>query len=273
MNMDEISLNMIANLKVAKPIYAETFLYATPVTTRKQLHLYKDKFVQNFNGKRKNSVIVTTHALERWNMRVGPVTTIQNLQGLLQTIIQLQPRRIQKMNDHVWCLDDDIVFVATWQQQQIHIITFLGRISYRPALKHVRDIQAYMQKERDRIDLMLTEQELAQAMLPIFPHMITYVAGDTTSYWLEQFSMAHEEKPIIFCWTYNAVLKKKESYWIDLQKPEERLLHRKVLNLLYRWGHHEFLRTYYEIYDQKQIAKIAERMRQKVRRREKRNDE
>ena len=43
--MNEISLNMIANLKVAKPIYAESFLYATPITSREQLHEYKEDII------------------------------------------------------------------------------------------------------------------------------------------------------------------------------------------------------------------------------------
>lgn len=268
MNMDEISLNMIANLKVAKPVYAETFLYAAPVTSKKQLQIYEENFIHGRKSKRTIQAIVTSHALQRWNERVGPKMSSKNLQSILETIIALQPWRMQQVAHNTWCLDQEIYFIAQQDGKKLKLITFLGRASLRPLLKRLRDVQAYVLQKQGRLHLALTEQELASAACPIFPTMMMYVTGNTTNYWLEHFQTANGGEPIVLCSIYNSVIKKHECYWIDLAKPEERPLHRKVLNVLYKWGYHEFLRSYYAIHDQKQVEKTAARMRRKVERRQ-----
>ena len=266
--MNEISLNMIANLKVAKPIYAESFLYATPITSREQLHEYKEDFMRHVRVDRLRKVHVTSHAVERWNERVGPYATSEQLFCVFKTIIETQHRRLKNWGEGIWCLDRDIVFRAQWLDDELRIITFYGRISYRPLLKHVCEILYHKQKSKEGLNLKLSDQELAQATMPLLPKMRTYVRGQTSSYLLEHFEVVGEDKPVILCCTYNEVTRKRDCYIIDLNKPTERVLHRKVLNLLYKWGYHDFLHTYYETFDELQIAKIARRMENKVRRRE-----
>ncbi|MEE1130922.1 MAG: hypothetical protein UHX00_04740 [Caryophanon sp.] len=268
MKMNEISLNMIANLKVAKPIYAESFLYATPVISREQLHVYKEDFMRHVRVDRLRKVYVASHAIERWNERVGPYATSEQLYYIFKTIVETQHRRLKSWGEGVWCLDRDIVFRAKLLEDELRIITFYGRISHHPLLKNVHDILDYKQKFKDGLHLKLTDEQLERAYMPILPKMRTFVRGKTSSYLLEHFDVVGEDKPVILCCTSNEVTRKQESYLIDLNKPTERVLHRKVLNLLYKWGYHDFLHTYYETFDEAKIEKIARRMQNKVDKRE-----
>lgn len=267
LNMNEISLNMIANLKVAKASYAETFLYASTVVSEHQLQHYKQQFMHRRRSKRTQSLTLTEHALQRWNERIGPNVRYDELENRLHSIVLLQPWRIHKVAHNIWTIDEDIVFIANMDNGHFTIVTFLGRIMLKPVLKNIKALQGYVTYKRDRLNLVVSEDVVAQQSLPILPQKIWHVQGSTTDYWLEWFDVTFDEEPIILCSVYNAKTQHYECYFIHLSKPQQRVLHRKVLNVLYKWGFYEFLHQYYEHFDQSKIQKIALRMKRKVEKR------
>lgn len=267
MKMDEISLNMIANLKIAKQKYAETFLYALNVKYQSQLDTYARQFKHAQRSKRSKTLHISAHAYERWNTRVGPIVEKSTLQPLLSSILMLQPWRFRKMNENIWVLDEDILFVVDLTSEQMKIVTFLGRISLNPVLQNLRAVYSYVNNEHDRIDLQQQLEQLQLQALPILPKRIAYVEGSNSTYWLEYFEVDFDEEPVIYCSVYNSVQEKTEAYYIYLSNPQQRPLHRKVLNLLYKWGYYEFLRDYYEHFDQAKMHNIAMKMQRKVQKR------
>lgn len=119
--------------------------------------------------KLKNAEIsIYEHALIRWNKRVGPHATAQELSTLMKQLIRLN--RVCFAGDDYGYIDNDILFIYEWTgNKEISIITFYGRISMNICLQNFTELRRYNKSKDVQLKLDLSAEDLKKQVFPIVP--------------------------------------------------------------------------------------------------------
>lgn len=143
------------------------------------------------------TVIISNHALERWNERIGPMIEHKTL---YYYFLQLhKQRRIQyyKGRTLLGVIDNEIVFVyekKSWDK--IVILTFAGRVSVKTKLRNLSNYNNFS-KRKDTLDLSLVvdSQIFLEQTMPVLPFAYSSETDGGSNLYIECYG---KEKPFIF---------------------------------------------------------------------------
>ncbi len=117
-------------------------------------------------------VEVDPHAFERWNQRVGPITTDEILTNIFRMAILINPNRVRVLDRDLAILDDEVVFSYEFEASILKVTTFFGRISLKPLLLNIDTLRRYNQRYSEEVDLSIDSEVINQQGLPIVPSSV-----------------------------------------------------------------------------------------------------
>jgi hypothetical protein len=205
------------------------------------------------------SITLSKHAWERWNERIGPPTSFQELTNLLNQLVLIN-RRITAISDRRGLIDSDILFIYQKKETSIHITTFYGRLSHHPALRNIRDLKAYQLIENERIILSLPSHLLTQQQLPVIPIDYVEFEGRTISYVIQKYrvSINNTERILLFL-TETSKFGHIRMLTIDPLDFFETLLNHSVLYVMLLMGYRDFVMEHLQFYKPDAILKAMQR--------------
>lgn len=116
-------------------------------------------------------IIVTDHAFERWNERIGPqVSSPVILRHFVNSLVQYKYRIILSPQYESGKIDGDIFFsYAKDDNGDIVITTFYGRLSLNPVLQGINCLNEVQSILGDRVNLDMNSDTLYQQEFPLNP--------------------------------------------------------------------------------------------------------
>lgn len=123
-------------------------------------------------------VEVDSHALERWNQRVGPIALNEVLTNMFRVAVLINPNRILLMERGLAILDNEIVFSFECKDCVFKVTTFFGRISLKPLLSNVDILRKYNLRYQEEIDLVIESTVINQQVLPAAPSSVIEFIDD-----------------------------------------------------------------------------------------------
>ncbi|MBU9714051.1 hypothetical protein [Evansella tamaricis] len=199
------------------------------------------------------------HAFLRWQERVGPRISIQNLSKLLQELLLL-PYHIQRITDDTGIIDDDILFTFIMiDPETIYITTFYGRRSLNPGLFNIKDLRQYNQTQNEYVKLKTDEKTIKKQNLPPVPKQFLHFGGRKTKYTLEIFRDKRHTKEYYFAVLVTYHLDQVDGKVIDLQNKGEHALTKSVLQALYRLGFDDFVFHHLKFHKPEQLEKLQQK--------------
>lgn len=152
------------------------------------------------NGTRRTpfrDVIIKSHAYERWNERVGPIVSHQELNNLLKYICLFEPDRVERIHAKqlngtefdYFILDKEIVAIYTIENGVLIVSTFLGRLSLKPQLQNIEALYTFNVIGRDNTDLQVEADVLQNQESPFGPTKALNINEKSTFY---QFELENE---------------------------------------------------------------------------------
>ena len=128
-------------------------------------------------------VVVDSHAYERWNQRVGPITPSEILTNIFKVAVLINPNRIHVLDRELAILDNDIVFSFEFENSILKVTTFFGRISLKPLLSNVDILRRYNVHYNEEVDLHIDNCVIDKQVLPITPtSVIEYIDSENISH-------------------------------------------------------------------------------------------
>lgn len=184
------------------------------------------------------SVLINGHTVQRWNERVGPSLDKEQLEELFNDLIKI-PYRITTLSDDIAVIDDEIVFIYKFNEDQLVILTIYGRISLKPSLQSLNELRRFNYQQYDRLNLSISRDVLERQFPPPVPKNAYYFKGNHTTYRLETYECENRNQKI-FLTTYS-IDGNQRMKEIMLDVPQQAKLSNKVLYVLYELGYHEFV--------------------------------
>ncbi|MFJ7982258.1 hypothetical protein ACIQ1D_18530 [Lysinibacillus xylanilyticus] len=221
-------------------------------------------------------VKVDSHAFERWNQRVGPITTDEILTNIFRVAILINPNRVRVLDRGLAILDEEVVFSFEFEDSILKVTTFFGRISLKPLLLNVDTLRRYNQRYSEEVDLSIDSEVINQQGLPIvpssviefvdsnnIPHLLFYIQNiDTTNNSKRNFFYdlvigsieestddANDSDDVIGEW----IIKE-----IDMSHPTRYNLSDIQLHVLGLLGNNQFLLRYMVKKDPERLEKLHE---------------
>lgn len=124
-----------------------------------------------------------THAIHRWNERVGP--NIKRVDKLHQNIVKLyQLHRIKFLKPNIGLIDNDILFYFFLDSNyNLVITTFLGRISSNPLLDQYDTFSSQW------INLKAERHQILRQFLPVLPNQQVIFLIGKRKYIFEEYKI------------------------------------------------------------------------------------
>lgn len=206
-----------------------------------------------------DSVTLSFHAFHRWNERIGPHISYQELIKLLNQLILIKGR-LTKISDRRGLIDSDILFIYQQKGNKIHITTFYGRLSLNPSLRNIRDLKAYQLMEKERIILKLPNHILQSQHRPVLPIEYIEFEGRMISYVIQEYRVAgiNSEEILLFL-TETTKFGKRKMIVIDPDNVFETLLNHSVLYVLFTMGYRKFVLEHLQFYKPDAVLKSLEK--------------
>lgn len=149
------------------------------------------------------SIILTKHATERWNERVGPNQSKTQISDLLHQLHQLN--RIEYFNhkSKVGLIDEEIVFIyEKIGLNKIVILTFYGRISIKSGLKRLTKLNEFNpRKDAVNLELEVDSKDYLKQTLPLLPFRLIEGMCKNEVYIIEEYGS--KDKPFQFIRIFN----------------------------------------------------------------------
>lgn len=186
-----------------------------------------------FQGRK---VVITEHAVDRWNERVGPFMGKQELTRLFNHLVAVSFYRFHEVlkDEGVWLLDNDILFAWNSFGNELQIVTFFGRKSQNPALQNIRQLRNFNHQHQDEISLCLGKNELCLQEVPYIPKTLITFSDTWFLYHMEEVSI--DQDNVITITTLQAnhqAIEHKQFFKSNLEQICLSKKLRNVLNLLY----------------------------------------
>ncbi|MFY0521090.1 hypothetical protein ACOMCU_25180 [Lysinibacillus sp. UGB7] len=206
-------------------------------------------------------VIDSPHAFERWNLRVGPITTEGIITNIFRMAILTQPNRIRVLEKELAILDDEFVFSFRFENSIFTITTFYGRISLLPMLSNVDVLRKYNLHFNEQINLNVDINTLNRQKLPLTPTSVIEFEDEEKKHHLLFYFRCNEERNVIYHSVRERYLE-AASEWntqiIDLSHPSRFILSDTQLHLLGLLGHNLFIIQYMYKADPDRLKKLHE---------------
>ena len=203
-------------------------------------------------------VVIDPHACERWNTRVGPITTNNIITNIFKVAVFTKPYRIQVLEKGLAILDEEYVFSFEFENAILTITTFFGRISLVPMLSNVDLLRRYNLQFNEQVKLNIDINVLAQQELPYTPtsvieledkenrtHLLFYFRGKVKNNDF-YYHLMHEERD---GWDIKI---------IDLANANRFILSDIQLHLMGLLGHNYFLLKYMSYLDPERLKDLHE---------------
>ncbi|MEH7502788.1 hypothetical protein V7152_12370 [Neobacillus drentensis] len=200
-------------------------------------------------------ILIDNHALERWNERVGPIIGLDSLQKSLEIIFRNCSYRIDKLDQGIGSIDNNIIFTYEITDNVFRITTFYGRKNLHPTLNHVRNLRKYNLYYNEYVNLALSEEELNKQYFPLIPKEIINFQGRITSYILEKYILSDRKLPCFLCYSKDNKRNDFYSFVIDLEYPEKMPIPKNVLYILNRLGYGDFILKYFTFHNPEKLEK------------------
>lgn len=146
--------------------------------------------------KRTTGIEVNDHGWERWNERIGPNASLEEINKRIQTIYR-EPERVIFLSHEFGMIDNDIVFTYTQNKKTLVITTFYGRISLQPALADIDYLKYFNERYQEKLGLLEDENVLAQQLMPPVPKVDMSYRGRWTEYKIEEYALDNDEKVVV----------------------------------------------------------------------------
>jgi hypothetical protein len=201
------------------------------------------------------AILIDNHALERWNQRVGPMISLDSLQKSLDIIFRNCSYRIDKLDQGIGSIDNEIIFTYELTKNVFRITTFYGRRNLHPSLNHVRNLRKYNLYNNEYVNLALSEEELNNQYFPLIPKEIINFQGRITTYILEKYILSNRKLPCFLCYSKDNKRNTFYSFVIDLENPEKLPIPNNVLYILNRLGYGDFILKYFSFHNPEKLEK------------------
>lgn len=225
--------------------------------------IYRNRYVSP--GKplpsRITSVQINGHTHTRWNERVGPSFTKDELESLFNDLIRI-PYRITTLSDDIAVIDDEIVFIYKFTNDKLVILTIYGRISLKPSLQGLSELKRFNYQQYDKLKLSLPAEVLEAQFPPPIPDDVYFFKGSHTTYRLETYKGCENRCEKIFLTTFT-LDGNQHMREILLQSPELSKLNNKVLYVLYSYGHQDYVYQHIKHHDPSKIEKMEQKQKEK----------
>lgn len=214
-----------------------------PVAQSKIKSFYRSSYT--YHGKsfstKIESVEINYHSLLRWNERIGPKVTIEELELLFTQLLQI-PYRITRLTNEIGVIDDDIIFIYKIKDTSLVILTIYGRLSLKPSLQDLKELKNYNYYHYDRLNLSIQEHILNEQILPLIPKKLIYFQGTRRFYRIELFNSI--EGDMIYLSLFENGQQKIRH--INISQPKQSKLNKKVLFVLCRLGYENFVLEHFQ---------------------------
>jgi hypothetical protein len=250
-------INRLLKPKYLQILKAEGFPFTMPI---KDINMLKEQ-IYNYKDTKtilcpSTPILIDNHALERWNERVGPTISLDSLQKSLEIIFRNCSYRINKLDQGIGSIDNDIIFTYESTENVFRITTFYGRKTLHPTLNHVRNLRKYNLYYNEYVNLALSEEEINNQYFPLIPKEIINFQGRITTYILEKYIISDRKLPCFLC--YNKDNKRNDffSFVIDLENPQKLPIPNNVLYILNKLGYGEFILNYFTFHNPEKLEKV-----------------
>lgn len=183
------------------------------------------------------------HALNRWNERVGPKLTKQELDEWVQLYYRMG--EIRFLTDVFGYLSDEIVFAYKMEKEKVIITTFYGRVSQKPILRDILALREYNRVYNDYVDLKLDKDVLAEQKLPSKANAVFLHMKKNRTIYIEKY-VTDTGKDLLFYWERN-----KGFQEVKLEQPELGSHDSVVLSFLKNNGYATYVTQYQKIHKRK----------------------
>ncbi|MEB2280195.1 hypothetical protein LAV73_09330 [Lysinibacillus xylanilyticus] len=203
-------------------------------------------------------VVIAPHACERWNTRVGPITTNNVITNIFKVAVFTKPNRIQVLEKGLAILDEEYVFSFEFANAILTITTFYGRISLVPMLSNVDILRRYNLQFNEQVKLNIDINVLAQQELPYTPtSVIEFEDKENRTHLLFYFRSKVKNKDF-----YYHLMPEERDGWdikiIDLANAHRFILSDIQLHLMGLLGHNFFLLKYMSHLDPERLKNLHE---------------
>jgi|GEM_PF-5928864 len=243
----------------------------TVLDYRGHLHSRNDASLRQidayFNNKRRKqapstfstikSILVTDHAMSRWNERVGPIMDKASLE--------------QALTSRYWCfsltenegvIDDDIIFTFKMDENgSLVITTFYGRRSLNFLLNQFSELRNYNKYYEEKIDLSIPIETLEKQILPPIPCETMTFKGNWTKYYVEKY--ADDSSTLLFIHVLcgdncGDIIK------IDVNLPPISKLSKSTLRALHLMGYSEYVYQYISLFKESQLQNYLRKQQLRI---------
>jgi hypothetical protein len=198
-------------------------------------------------------IIVSPHCVKRWNERVGPKLTKEELISLFNQLLQI-PYRITTLSKEIAVIDDDIVFIYKIEEDKMIVLTIYGRLSLKPSLQNLERLKTFNYHHYDRLNLSIPEEVLEKQIVPPIPEEVYLFSGRRTFYRIEKFNCVDGE--LYYLTTFSNGRQNLRE--INLLNPKQPKLNKKVLYVLYSLGYKEFVYKHIQYHNPEKIEKYEQ---------------
>ncbi|ART74840.1 hypothetical protein B4U37_01705 [Sutcliffiella horikoshii] len=261
MNKNFIVSNVLKtnNLKMNKNREFDDY---THLKVNDSIHFYSPKINTfplntNING----IEFKDSHPVSRWNTRVGPKLTENQLLNILNQL-KLLPHRIRKIEDGVGIIDCDILFTYKISENNIIIITtFYGRLSLNHSLKQFQSLRKYNKTNKEQVYLQIKEDVLDEQNPPAIPKFFMDFSGTITKYILEGYVVVGKKLPVFYvcCGTDHS----EEVLYIDVNCNSDVKINKNILKVLFKMRYSDFVWNYLQNHYKEQVSLLERKFTNK----------
>lgn len=250
-----VDITSILNSKHIEIQSAESFLN-TPLFESKSLGS-KETVQHSIARMNIVQVLVNSHALVRWNSRVGPKTDTSHLVTIIKSALLTNSERIELLGRELAILDNEIAFAYSIEEGVFTVTTFFGRISIVPSLANAETLRKYNQRYNEQINLELTDELLEMQVFPQAPASTLQFTDSLNIHELFYYKCESNK-------SYYVLLtrSKEESTWsktlIDLQHVNRIEVNDMLLYVLGLLGHGDFIIRYIRYFTPSRYQQLLE---------------
>ncbi|WP_182102453.1 hypothetical protein [Niallia taxi] len=146
--------------------------------------------------KRMPSIEVNDHGWERWNERIGPHASLDEINNRIQALYR-EPERIVFLSHEFGMIDNEIVFTYMQKKKTVVITTFYGRISLQPALADIDYLKYFNERYQEKLGLFEDNEVLSRQLMPPVPKVDMSYRGRWTEYKIEEYALDNNEKVVV----------------------------------------------------------------------------
>lgn len=206
---------------------------------------------------RKEQVILTDHAYERWNQRVALSKKKDILEHKLNALFSILGR-VEFITHEVGIIDKEILFTYEKDKGKIIITTIYGRLSKNPSLYHFEAMRNYNHQNDDYIELTLDDASLSSLFDPPIPAQRMIFKGSTSQYLIDKYDDQSRSLFVLLVLDGPEKGTLREFY---SDRPECEKIEKSVRQAIMLLGHEAFVYNHVAFHYPEELEKRLRRLR------------